>query len=203
MSILVGTRRAVRHRPLPRKEPDVRRLRYNVAASLDGFIATAGGGFDWIVDDPGIDFDALFDAFDVFVMGRKTWEVLRDQGERNPTLGRQVVVASRTLDVRDRPGTRFVAEGIEEAVAQLKREPGRDLWLFGGGVLARSLFDAGLVDTVEVAVMPVLLGSGIPVLPKGARVPLVLASSRSLESGIQMLSYETVNARGAADEVGR
>ncbi len=174
----------------------MRRLRYNVAASLDGFIATPDGGFDWIVDDPAVDFDALFDEFDVFVMGRKSWEVLQAQGERDPTRGREVVVASRSLDIRDIPGTRFVADGIEDEVARLKREPGKDLWLFGGGVLARSLFDAGLVDTVEVAVMPVLLGSGIALLPRGARVGLTLVSSRALDSGILMLAYETARAAG-------
>ncbi|MFO1197965.1 MAG: dihydrofolate reductase family protein [Burkholderiaceae bacterium] len=177
----------------------MRRLRYNVAASLDGFIATTDGGFDWIVDDPAVDFDALFDEFDVFVMGRRSWEVLQAQGERDPTRGRQVVVASRSLEFRDIPGTRFVAEGIEEEVARLKREPGRDLWLFGGGVLARSLFDAGLVDTVEVAVMPVLLGSGVPLLPKGEKVPLSLVSSRALASGILMLTYRPAGADGPLD----
>ena len=87
--------------------------------------------------------------------------------------------------------------GIEQEVARLKREPGKDLWLFGGGVLARSLFDAGLVDTVEVAVMPVLLGGGIPLLPRGARVPLSLASSRALDSGILMLTYRPASVAGS------
>jgi dihydrofolate reductase len=53
----------------------MRRVRYNVAATLDGFIADPNGGYDWIVMDESIDFPALFREFDAFVMGRKTWDV--------------------------------------------------------------------------------------------------------------------------------
>jgi hypothetical protein len=75
-------------------------------------------------------------------------------------------------------------------VAALKAQKGRDIWLFGGGELFRLLLDAGLVDTVEIAVMPVLLGDGIPVLPPGASTKLVLADLKRLQgSGIVVLSY--------------
>ena len=68
----------------------MRRLRYNVACSLDGFIADPDGGYDWIVDDKGIDFDALYAQFDTFVMGRRTWEVMQAQGDANPLRGRRI-----------------------------------------------------------------------------------------------------------------
>ena len=73
----------------------------------------------------------------------------------------------------------------------LKLAEGKDIWLFGGGVLFRALLDAGLVDTIEVAQMPVLLGSGIPMLPPGAPAPrLELTDVKSLPaSGIVMLTY--------------
>jgi dihydrofolate reductase len=168
----------------------MRRLRYNVAASLDGFIATKDGGYDWIVADDSIDFASLFAQFDLFVMGRKTFETLRAQGDTDPTLGRDVLVASRTLAVSDRPGVNFVSEGIAQKIAALKRLPGKDIWLFGGGDFARTLFDAGVVDTVEVALMPVLLGEGVPMLPGAGRVGLCLESTQHLPSGIQMLRYQ-------------
>ncbi|HEY0955151.1 MAG TPA: dihydrofolate reductase family protein [Roseateles sp.] len=167
----------------------MRRLRYNVACSLDGFIADPDGGYDWIVDDKSIDFDALYAQFDTFVMGRKTWEVMQAMGETNPLVGRRVVVASRTL--AEGGGVTVVREGIEAAVAALKAEPsGRDIWLFGGGELAAALFAAGLVDRVETAVMPVLLSRGIPLLPAGGARRLSLVSAQSLASGIQMLAYD-------------
>lgn len=172
-----------------------RRLRYNVAASLDGFIATPEGGYDWIVADDSIDFDALFAEFDCFVLGRKTYEVMLAQREANPLRGRELLVASRTLDQAAHPDVCVVAEGIEARVAELKARPGRDIWLFGGGELAGQLLDAGLVDSVEVAVMPVLLREGLPLLPPGRTVRLKLESARSLAgSGIQMLSYRPLPA---------
>lgn len=74
-----------------------RRLRYQVAASLDGFIAGPNGEHDWIVMDPAIDFAALFEEFDTAVMGRKTYEVLAAQGDGGALPGLDVIVFSRTL----------------------------------------------------------------------------------------------------------
>ena len=74
--------------------------------------------------------------------------------------GMEVIVFSRTLAPAARKGVRIVADDPRAVVAALKGTPGRDLWLYGGGALFRSLLDAGLVDSVEVAVVPVLLGSG-------------------------------------------
>lgn len=175
----------------------MRRLRYNVAASLDGFIASPAGEYDWIPHDETIDFEALFAEFDTFVMGRRTWEVIRAQGNASPLAGRRVVVVSRTLAPGDAPGATVVTEDVAEVVARLKAEEGKDVWLFGGGELFRALLDAGLVDSVEVAVTPVLLGEGVPLLAPGRRAPpLRLVSSRVLPSGIVMLSYD-VAAPGA------
>lgn len=168
----------------------MRRLRYNVAMSLDGYIAGPNGEYDWIMMDPTIDFGALFREFDQFLMGRKTFEGLRAQGPDNPTRGMNVVVVSRTLDPAAVPEVTVISGGVAEAVAALKSRPGKDIWLFGGGALFRSLLDAHLVDTVEVAVMPVLLGRGIPLLPPGETShKLHLTASRSLPSGIVMLTY--------------
>ena len=145
-----------------------RRLRYGVAVSLDGFIAGPNGEFDWIVMDPSIDFAAIYKEYDTAVMGRKTYEVLTAQGGHGAMPGLDVVVFSRTLPPATYPGVRIVNDDPGDVVAALKAKPGRDIWLYGGGALFRSLLDAGLVDTVEVAVVPVLLGAGIPLLPPGA-----------------------------------
>jgi dihydrofolate reductase len=79
---------------------------------------------------------------------------------------------------------------VEETVAALRAEPGKDIWLFGGGSLFRSLLDAGLVDTVEVAIMPVLLGAGIALLPPPARqTKLKLTGHKVYKTGIVSLEY--------------
>jgi len=176
-----------------------RRLRYQVAASLDGFIAGPNGEYDWIVMDRAIDFAALFKEFDTAVMGRKTYQMMTAQGGNGAMPGLEVVVFSRTLPAATHRGVRIYNDDPRDVVAALKAKPGRDIWLFGGGSLFRSLLDARLVDTVEVAVMPVLLGTGIPLLPPGASTKLVLADQKILpKSGIVVLAYSLPGGAGPA-----
>jgi dihydrofolate reductase len=180
-----------------------RRLRYQVAMSLDGFIAGPNGEYDWIVMDPAIDFAALFKEFDTAIMGRKTYEVVTAQGGQGAMPGLDVVVFSRTLPAATHPGVRIVNDDPREVVAALKAKPGRDIWLYGGGELFRSLLDAGLVDTVEPAVVPVLLGAGVPLLPPGGTTKLVLADQKTLPaSGIIALAYSVPGGVGPVPRVG-
>jgi len=179
-----------------------RRLRYQVAVSLDGFIAGPNGEHDWIVMDPAIDFAALFKEFDTAVMGRKTYEVLTAQGGHGELPGLEVVVFSRTLRPATQPGVRIVNDDPRRVVAALKAKPGRDIWLYGGGDFFRSLLDAGLVDTVELAVVPVLLGGGVPLLPPGTATKLKLADQKTLSaSGIVALSYSIPGGVGPAPRI--
>jgi dihydrofolate reductase len=164
-------------------------LRYNVAMSLDGFIADKDGGYDWIPADPGVDFAALFAQFDSFVMGRKTFELVQSLGDKNPIAGRTVLVVSRTMPDSQIPGVEVVRDEIIPRIRLLKANLTKDLWLFGGASLFRYLLDAGLVDRVEVSVIPILLGSGIPLVPEGRKHSLKLVSSEALPNGIMQLVY--------------
>src|SRR5262245_13191016 len=169
----------------------MRRIRYGVASSLDGYIAGPKGEADWIIMDPEIDFRAIYDQFDTVLIGRRTFEGMA-RGKKKPGAmpGMKTFVFSRTLRQRDYPKVTIVAENAEERLAALRAEPGKDIWLFGGGLLFRSLADAGLVDAVEVAVIPVLLGGGIPLLPPPAmQTKLKLTGHRVYKTGIVALEY--------------
>jgi len=116
--------------------------------------------------------------------------------------GLEVVVFSRTLPPATHKGVVITNDDPGTVVAGLKKRPGKDIWLFGGGELFRTLLDAGLVDSVEVAVIPVLLGSGVPLLPPGGSTKLVLADQRILpKSGIVALSYVVPRSRRHADRI--
>jgi dihydrofolate reductase len=166
----------------------MRRIRYAVASSLDGYIAGPNGESDWIVMDPEIDFAELLSSFDTVLMGRRTYEAT---GASGPVPGMETVVVSRALRPEDHPAVTILGQNLEEALRGLKSGPGKDIWLFGGGTLFRSLLEARLVDTVEVAIVPVLLGGGVPLLPPLAgRTILKLAGHRVYGSGIVALEYD-------------
>ena len=116
--------------------------------------------------------------------------------------GMDCVVFSRTLPPSSAPGLRVVADDPATVVAGLKAKPGKDIWLYGGGELFRALLTAGLVDTVELAVIPVLLGAGVPLLPAGPVAPLVLSDQKVLPaSGIVALAYAVPGGVGPAPTI--
>lgn len=167
----------------------MRRVCYAVAMSLDGYIAGPNGEADWILMDPEIDFRAVFERYDAFLIGRRTFEGMLAQGHgASPKM--TTLVFSRSLKPADYPGVTIVAEDPRGAVETLTGQPGKDIWLFGGGSLFRSLLAEGLVDVVDVAVIPVLLGAGVPLLPSpSGRVKLELTGHRIYKTGIVSLQY--------------
>ena len=168
----------------------MRRIRYQVAASLDGYIAGPKGEFDWIMMDPEIDFHELFSQFDTMLVGRKSFEVIAQQGD-DGMYGMKVLVFSRKLRQKDHPDVTIVAKNVKRTLSALRKQRGKDIWLFGGGLLFRSLLDLGLVDSVEIAVIPVLLGGGIPLLPPPAKQAKLKLTGHKVykKSGIVALEY--------------
>lgn len=168
-------------------------LRYSVASSLDGFIAGPNGEYDWIVVDPEIDFAAMYASFSGLVMGRRSYEVSVATGGAGggamPTY-----VYSRTLPEGERNGVTFSRDAVAHVRALKAAGDGKPLWLWGGSELCRQLADAGLVDGVDVAVIPILLGGGIPLIATpGPKVSLRLTSHRLYaKTGTLMLEYDVV-----------
>jgi dihydrofolate reductase len=168
----------------------MRRVIYSVAASLDGYIAGPDGEYDWIPDEPEIDWAAFMSRFDTVLMGRTTWELVAGQ-EDGPSAGLATYVFSDTLRSEDHPEVTVVrSDEARRVVAELRRGDGKDVWLMGGGVLFRSLLEADLVDVVEVGLVPVLLGRGLPLLPEAVtRRRLILSETKQYPTGILLLTY--------------
>ncbi len=171
----------------------MRRIRYSVAISLDGYIAGPGGEFDWIIMDPDINFAEMTEQFDTYLLGRWTFEVTRSHGQATMP-GVRTFVFSRTLRQNDYNDVTIVGENWRQVVQSLREEDGKDIWLFGGGSLFRSLAEEGFVDTVEVAIIPTILGGGIPLVAEpSARISLTLKEHTVYEkTGTVGLVY-TVN----------
>jgi dihydrofolate reductase len=169
----------------------MRPVRYNVASSLDGFIADPDGGFDWIPQDPAVDFAAIFARVDTVLLGRRSYELVQRMGDMPWKSGTRVYVFSRTLRQADHPDVTVVADDAASVVGGLRQESGDgDIWLYGGGELFESLLEAGQVDRVEVTVVPVVLGEGVPLVAAGAsRTALKLIDTHRYPSGMVTLSY--------------
>jgi dihydrofolate reductase len=179
-------------------EPQVRRVRYGVAMSLDGFIAGPNGEADWIIMDPEIDFKEIYNRFDTLLLGRRTFDGMKATSGGGSMPGMQVFVCSRTLRQQDHPNV-TITDKPEKVITGLRSKPGKDIWLFGGGSLFHSLLEARLVDAVDVAVIPVLLGGGIPLLPSPAkRVKLKLTGHKVYKkTGTMYLEYSVEYRTGS------
>lgn len=171
----------------------MRRLRYQVACSLDGFIAGPNDDFDWITPEPSFDFDALYAQFDTLLMGRRTYEAVRAMPDA--FRGKQVVVVSTSLRSEEHLGVEIIADNLEQRVREILERPGGDVWLYGGGRLFADLLALDLVDSVEPAIIPILLGDGIPFLPSPAvRRRLKLARHEVYPSGMVLLEYDVARS---------
>ena len=178
----------------------MRRVRYNCAMSLDGYIADADDGFDWIDVDPEIDFAELSAQFDTYLIGRRTFEVVGEP-KLPAAADSKFYVFSESLRQRDHANVCIVGEDWAELVRSLRRMEGKDIWLFGGGGLFGSLCNEGLVDTVELSVMPIILGRGVPLVSGlSSHVKLILMDQRVYQkTGTVVLKYEVVQGPGCQE----
>lgn len=182
--------------------------RYNLAPTLDGFIASPDttNPTPWITPDATISFPALYAQFSHFLMGRLTYETMLAFAAAGPTdadanllfAGRPreaIVVLSGSMKQEEHPGVTVVSSeaGMVEVVRGWKTGEGKDIWVMGGGRVAGCLVREGLLDVVEVAVMPVVVGEGVGLVEAGlGTVRLGLEEARGLESGIVMVRYRVL-----------
>ncbi len=179
----------------------MRKVVYSLTNSLDNFIARADGGADWILmgDEVMSEFPEIYASFDTLLIGRKTYDqtLLQSSETGQETagfMGIKTYVFSRTMKESPNAGVEIISDNAGEFVRGLKNESGKDIWLFGGGILAASLLRERLVDEIGVAIQPVLLGSGIPLFPDlGLQVDLQLLDCKTYKNGIVGLKYLVKN----------
>jgi dihydrofolate reductase len=168
----------------------MRRIRYSVAASLDGFITDRAGGFDWIPNDPTVDFESIFANVDTVILGRRTYDDVLAMGSAPWKKGARIYVFSRTLQQADNPTVTISDDPVGVTRALREEDGSGEIWLFGGGALFGTLLAAGQVDAVEVTIVPVLLGAGTPVVtPEIHRTALRLTHSHVYPTGMVAVHY--------------
>ena len=166
---------------------------YYVAASLDGFIATAGGGVDWlsVVERPGEDYGHtdFFASVDALLMGSVTYEQVLGFGQWPYGDKPCWVLSQRPLEAAS-PGVIITPQSPPEIVAELEERHIKRVWLVGGSAVAASFRAQGLISEYVVSVIPVILGEGIPLFATGGlQEALTLVECVSFESGLVRLIY--------------
>ncbi|WPB81963.1 dihydrofolate reductase family protein [Archangium violaceum] len=193
-------------------QSQMRKLKYHVAATLDGFIAREDDSVDFLPTNVSPEhvmdyFHSLLSEYDTVVMGRGTYEPALKVGITDPYPSLETYVFSSTLKDSTDPHVHIVREDPVAFIRELKSRPGtqtdmsravraaqmsvpKDIYLCGGGPLAAALFDAGLVDEVLVKLNPVLLGAGKTLAPHLARkLDLELLSTKAYRNGVVLLQY--------------
>lgn len=180
---------------------------YYAAASLDGFIAEPEEKLEWLTgfegagyaggEDVGDALDgapAFFESIGALVMGSKTYEFMCAHGEWPYGERPSWVLTHRRLEpMAAAPDLRFAAGEIAELDAEIKATAaGRDVWVVGGGDLASQYIAAGLLDRVQLTVVPVVLGAGLPLFAQPIERPLRLLAVEPFASGMAGLTYEVV-----------
>jgi dihydrofolate reductase len=168
----------------------MRKVILSVAVSLDGFIEAPNGEYDWCFTDQDYNLNGFFKRIDTIFVGRKTYEMSSEM-EGGPTGFPKFkeYIFSTTLD-RVKEGATLIKGDIKNEVEKIKKEAGKDIWLFGGAGLTTSLMNLGLVNELSLAVYPILLGGGKPLFNNiKERIKLTLVSTKKYSTGLVSLTY--------------
>jgi dihydrofolate reductase len=174
----------------------MRTVTFGVGSSLDNYIARTDGAVDWLRwdDEVGAISGEYWKTIDTVIMGRKTYEAGVRQGTTSYP-GVKNIVFSRTMKESPSPGVEIVSEDAAPFVRALKQQEGRGICVMGGGELAKSLFETGLIDEVGLNIHPVLLGSGIPLFHEMSReIGFELKEHRTLRNGCVYVLYRVRKA---------
>jgi len=166
----------------------------HIATSADGYIARHDGDLEWLTSRPAPEgfygMDAFMKSIDTKVLGRKTYEVSLRMGAKFDSQSRYIVFSRQPRPADAPSGVEFVSDAIGPFVSRLREQPGKDIWLMGGGEIIASFLDAQAIDEFVISVAPVFIGEGIPLIARRHRdVPLELRSVERFEDGLVQLHY--------------
>lgn len=169
----------------------MRKIVLGVAVSLDGFIEGPNGEYDWCFNDQDYGLSDFFKSVDSIFMGRKTYEVAKSNGGMDQWKGVTTYLFSNTIDKAPSNDVKMV-RSVDEVDGILK-QPGKNIWLFGGAELTTAFVNRGLIDELWLSVHPILLGSGKPLFQNvDGRKLLKLTESKTYDSGLVSLKYEQI-----------
>ena len=175
-----------------------RKIIVRLATSADGYIARPDGDLEWLTSRPAprgfYGMGAFVKSIDTKVLGRKTYEASLRLGAKFEPPTRYIVFSRETRPAGAPLGVEFVSEAIGPFMSGLREQPGKDIWLMGGGDLIASFLDEGAIDELVITVAPVFIGDGIPLIARRHRhVPLELLSVQQFENGVVQLHYRVQN----------
>jgi dihydrofolate reductase len=177
----------------------MRKVTFGGANSLDNYLARPDHAVDWLLwgREAAAVMKDYWKTIDTVVMGRKTYEVAVRSGQGGKGYpGVKIYVFSRTLSEGSQDIVTVVRQDAAEFVSDLKEQDGKDICIMGGGELARSLFEAGLIDEIGFNIHPVLLGSGIPLFhPMSRQIDLKLLECKPFKNGCIYVRYRIKHAR--------
>lgn len=171
-----------------------------IAASLDGRIAESDGGIEWLSEFPiteemNYGYKDFFATIDTILMGGRSWRELSNMDAMGAYADKTVYVVSRH-DWGEKENIKFITENVIEHISALRNEQGKDIWLFGGGELISMLLTADLVDEMQIAYIPVVLGEGIPLFPNNPKESKwELMKSKVYGSGILKADYQRIEIK--------
>ena len=177
----------------------MRKIILSLGISLDGYIARTDGAVDFLFMPKDYSMGSFFKTVDTAIMGRKTLDVgLKLSGGTLPDHGWATYVFSRSKSKAEH-GVTFVNQSPASFVSKLRKSRGKDIWLMGGGELAREFLNADLVDEIHLGIIPRLLGEGIPLFPSGfPQRDFELIENKSYSQGLVSLKYKRIRAKSKA-----
>jgi dihydrofolate reductase len=170
-----------------------RKIIVHIATSADGYIARPDGDLEWLTSRPApkgfYGMDHFMKTVDTELIGRKTYEMSLHMGAKFDSR-RTIVFSTHTRPVDVPSGVEWMSDPIALFVRQLREQPGKDIWLMGGGELIASFLDEQAIDEFVISVVPVFIGDGIPLIARRHRhVPLEMQSVERFEDGLVQLHY--------------